>query len=403
MTDFDTDLALPARSDVVVVGGGVMGTSTAFFLAEDGDRSVTLLEKSRLAAGSSGDSSAIIRHHYGDEAIYTELAWWSHGFYRRFAAETGAELAYDDAPLVRFASEGTPSGRYARDGYEVLRGRDIPASAYAGDELPERYPMFDVDGRYDIAVSDDDAAYSDGTDAALGFARAAADRGVTVETGVSVESIETEGGRVVGVQTDRGAIECEAVVLAAGPWTPRLAETVGLDVPITPVREQVLLLEPPEEYVDVFGDGTPTTSFPGGEWYIRPDVGGGILVGTHRHDEPTDPDAYDDTPDEEVVLELIDELGEHVPGLRDARVKGSYCGVYSTTPDHDFIIDQAGPAGCYLCCGFSGHGFKHAPAVGKLTAALVLDGDSALVDVAYFSLDRFADDPDGHGRPADNI
>ncbi|WP_254863931.1 NAD(P)/FAD-dependent oxidoreductase [Halovivax gelatinilyticus] len=397
---------LPAETDVVVVGGGVMGTATAFFLSRAGE-DVVLFERDRLAAGSTGDSSAILRHHYGDEAIYTDLARWSHEFYRRFEAETGAPIAHAESPLVRFADEGTPGGAYAMAGYEVLSDRDLPVSRYDGAQLRERYPMYDGAAAYDFAVSDDAAAYSDGSDVAQGFARGATDRGASVHTGVAVESIETDAGRVTGVRTDAGTVACESVVVAAGPWTPELAETVGVDVPIEPVREQILLLDPPADYAERYPDLTPTTSLPGGQWYVRPDVGGGVLVATHRHDEPTDPDEYDDSPDEETVLELVETLAEHVPGLADAGIKGSYCGVYSTTPDHDFVIDAAGPAGCFWCCGFSGHGFKHGPAVGKLTAGMVCGEDPTFdgveIDRSYFSLDRFDDTPDGNGRPDDYI
>ena len=398
-----TDDTIPARSDVLVIGGGVMGTSTAYFLSTMTDRSVTLLEKSRLASGSTGDSSAILRHHYGEETIYTEMAWWSHRFFQRFGEELGAGLSYQEAPLVRFADSDDESGEYARAGYEALRERDIPVSEYTGDEIATQYPMFDVDDRYDLAISDDTAAFSDGTDAALGFARGARENGVQILTGVEVHSLQTDGDRIVGVETDRGPIDCETVIVAAGPWTSRLAETVGVDVPIKTVREQVVLLDPPASYTDAYPSPTATTSFPGGEWYIRSDFGDGILVATHRYTDEANPDDYSNTPDEETILELVDELAEHVPELRDAGLKGQYCGIYSVTPDHDFVIDQAGPEGCYLCCGFSGHGFKHAPAVGKVTAELVLEGDSDLVDLEYFALERFAENPQGNGAPLDNI
>ena len=425
VNESDDASELPDRTDVVVVGGGVMGTATAYFLARESDREVTLLERDRLAAGSTGDSSAILRHHYGDEGIYTDMAWWSHQFFRRFEAETDATVAYDESPLVRFADEDTSGGAYAMAGYEALAEREIPVTRHEADALDEEYPMYEGVA-YDFAVSDDAAGYSDGSDAALGFARGAGDLGARIVTGVTVEGIETgddgtdetESGtdetddatgdsRVTGVRTDRGTIACEAVVVAAGPWTPRLAESVGVEIPITPVREQVLLLDPPMAYAEEYPALTPTTSLPGGQWYVRPDFGEGILVATHRHVEETDPDDYDDTPDEETILELVDTLADHVPGLADAGIKGQYCGVYSTTPDHDFVIDEAGPDGCYWCCGFSGHGFKHGPAVGSLTAGLVLGEEARLgdveIDLSYFSLERFEENPAGNGRPDDYI
>jgi glycine/D-amino acid oxidase-like deaminating enzyme len=174
-------------------------------------------------------------------------------------------------------------------------------------------------------------------------------------------------------------------------------------VPITPTREQVVVLDPPEEYVERYPDLTPTTSMPGGEWYLRPDFGEGVLVATHYYREAVDPDDYDDSPDESTLLELTDVVAESIPGLSEAGIRGQYCGVYSVTPDHDFVIDRAGPEGCYLACGFSGHGFKHGPAVGRIVRDLVVDGGTDLVDADYFSLSRFDEDPAGHGLPADNV
>ena len=393
----------PDRTDVLVVGGGIVGTATAYFLATGSDREVALVERDRIAAGSTGDSSAILRHHYGPDAIYTRMAKWSHRFYREFEAETGQPLARADSPLVRFAAEGTEGAAYVEAGEEVLREEGLPVSRYRGEELPERYPMYDGLDAFDFAVSDDGAGYSDGTDAAGGFARAASEAGATVVTGVGVESLVAEDGRIVGAETDTGRIDCEAAVVAAGPWTPRLAETVGVDIPITPTREQVVILDPPEAYVERYPDLTPTTSMPGGEWYLRPDFGEGVLVATHRYSEEVDPDDYEEAPDESTLLELTDLVAESVPGLAEAGVRGRYCGVYSVTPDHDFVIDEAGPEGCYLACGFSGHGFKHGPAVGRIVRDLVVDGGTDLVDASYFSLSRFEEDPEGHGLPADNV
>lgn len=400
MPDKDT---LPTESDIVIVGGGIMGTSTAFFLSRETNLDVTLIEKNKIGAGSTGDSSAILRHHYGDQEIYSKMAWWSHQFYRNFDDETGEVIAHEENPMVRFANEDTPGGTYAQAGYDVLSSLDIPVSRHEDDELIEQYPMVSGVENFDFGIADDEAAYSDGADAASGFDRAARRNGATVITGTGVESIITDEGSVVGVETEDREIACENVVVAAGPWTPHLAETVGVDIPITVTREQVLILDPPEEYKRDYPSLVPTTALPGGEWYIRPDFGDGILVATHHSGEEVDPDRYDKTPDEETILELTAELGDMIPELRDAGIQGQYCGVYSTTPDHDFILDEVGPDGCYFACGFSGHGFKQAPAVGKIMTDLITTGSTSLVDGSFFSYDRFEESAAGHGKVADNV
>lgn len=395
---------LPGSTDVVVVGGGIMGTSAAYFLATETDLDVTLVEKDAVAAGSTGDSSAILRHHYGDQAIYSRLALWSHRFYRDFEAETGAPLAREENALVRFAVDGTPGADYVEAGYEVLESLGVPVTRHERETLDDEFPMLDCSG-FDFGVSDDAAAYSDGTDAASGFARAAREAGASVVTGVAVEDVLVEDDAIAGVETADGTVACDAVVLAAGPWTPRLAETVGVDVPIRTSREQIVILDPPAGYTERYPDLTPTTALSGGEWYVRPDFGGGVLVATHHTGEAVDPDRYDPTPDEERLLELTDRLAETIPELADAGIRGQYCGVYSNTPDHDFVIDEAGPEGCYLACGFSGHGFKNAPGVGWLVADMVaddtLDREGPDVDSEFFSLARFDGTPEGHGLPDD--
>ncbi|WP_327053955.1 NAD(P)/FAD-dependent oxidoreductase [Halomicrococcus gelatinilyticus] len=395
-------VTLPERADVVVVGGGIMGTSAAYFLTTETDLDVLLVEKDKIASGSTGDSSAILRHHYGPKEIYAKTAWWSHRFYREFQERTGEAIAHADSPLVRFGVEGTPEGEYADAGGDVLSSLDVPVTKYDADEFDEQYPMLDLEG-VDFAVSDDAAGYSDGTDAAGGFARAAQDAGATVVTGVAVEDFVVEDDAVVGVETNDGAVAAETVVVAAGPWTPRLMARLGVDVPIERTREQVLVLDPPEGFAEEYPDLVPTTGAPGGDWYMRSDFGDGVLVATHHTDETVNPDRYDGSPDQETTLQLLDELEGFAPELAESRVKGQYCGVYSTTPDHDFIVDQVGPDGCFVACGFSGHGFKHGPAVGRILTDLVTEGDTEFVDVDHFSLDRFEDGAAGHGGPGDKI
>lgn len=376
---------VPTAADVVVIGGGIMGTATAYFLGTTTSKDVVLLEKDNIASGSTGDSSAILRHHYDDREIYTRMARWGHEFYRRFDEHLGESIAYDTAPMVRFADDSTEEAVLA--GYEILRDLDIPVSKYEKDELEAQYPMIET-GSFHLAVSDDDAGYSDGFDAASGFARAATAAGVSVCTGVGANALATEDDTISAVETDAGSIETDSVVVAAGPWTPRLLADVGVDVPITVTREQVLILDPPAEFVDEHLDDTPTSGAEDG-WYLRPDFGEGVLLATHHSDDVVDPDAYSKNPDQSTMLELLDGVEEFMPALADADIKGEYCGLYSTTPDNGFILDEVGPSGCFVACGFSGHGFKHGPTVGRIMADLVTKGDTDLVDIDKLGFDRF--------------
>lgn len=395
---------LPTRSEVVIIGGGIMGASAAYYLSSNSDLDITVLEKDNIATGSTGDSSANIRYNYGPHAVYTEIAWWSREVFANFETHTGHPLAYVECPRVRFGKDGTAEGEFILAGYEVMRDHGIPVTLLDQADLAEAYPMFARASEYDYAVVEEAAAYSDGTDAANGLMSAARANGAEVRTGVTVQGFDAQQGEVGGVRTDQGRVRCEQVIVCAGPWTPRLGDALGVEIPIIPTREQVLILEPPARFVEECYASLPMTRFPGGEWYMRPDFGEGVLVATHPFpDTPVDPDTYSNTPDESTLLAVQALLAEHVPGLEGAGVRSGYCGVYSTTPDHDFIIDAVGPTGCYFACGFSGHGFKAAPAIGRILTDLVLDGATEMVDLAMFSLDRFRDEDEGHGRPVEPL
>jgi glycine/D-amino acid oxidase-like deaminating enzyme len=385
---------LPGETDVLVVGGGILGTATAFFLAKRTD-DVTLVEKDNVASGATGDSSAILRHVYGDRELYSRMAWTAHEFYRNFEAETGYDLDAPDQPLVLWGSERGAHTEDPMDSYETLESLGYPVTRYESGEFPDQFPLFEFDEDIEYAVSDDAAGYSDGTDAASRFARAAADDGARVVTGVTATSVETDGDAVTGLETDEGFVACDHLVVAAGSWTHKLTATADVDLPVTPGREQVLLLDPPEDVTDeefetIRTTGQGSSQPDGGWWYFRADFGDTIYMGTHTRNDPVDPDTYSRSPDQQRKLEAFEVLDEFAPKLADSDVVGEFCGVYANTPDQGFIIDQVGPEGLYALVG-AGHAFKHGPVIGQLAADMVLEGESDLFDLEHFRVDRFED------------
>ncbi|MFB6184316.1 MAG: NAD(P)/FAD-dependent oxidoreductase [Haloarculaceae archaeon] len=386
---------LPEETDILIVGGGIVGTATAFWLSRKTDREMTLVDKDNVAGGATGDSSAILRHVYEDRPTYAEMAWWSHEFYRDFEDETGYELSTPDQPLIQWGGPASGHEVSPMVDYETLQSLDIPVTRYEADELPALFPLFEFTDGFEYAVSDDEAGYTEPATAANGFAKAAQDNGARVVTGVAVESIDADDGTVAGVETDEGYIACEDVVIAAGSWSYKLAATVDVDLPITPEREQALLLDPPEnvskaELRSVRTTGRSSSNPDGVWWYFRADFGDTIYMGTHARADSVDPDDYDRTPDQKRKVEAFDILDEFAPKLADSEIVGEFCGVTANTPDQGFIIDQVGPDGLYALVD-AGHGFKHGPVIGHLGADLVLDGESDLFDVDLFTVDRFDD------------
>lgn len=391
----DPGPAIPDETEILIVGGGIIGTATAFALSTRTDRSITLVERDQIAAGATGDSSAILRHVYGDRTVYSRMAWMGHEFYRAFEANTGYELKTPDQPLILWGGEDVEHTESPVESYETLQRLGYPVTRYGAEELPEQFPLFEFDGDIEFGVSDDGAGYTDGTTAANGFAKAAADNGADVITGVDVESVSVEDGAVSGVETGDGPLPCEELIVAAGSWTHKLLATADVDVPVSPGREQVLLLDPPPSVTEAEFESLPTTGQgsdrPDGTWwYFRADFGESIYMGSHGRTELVDPDTYRRSPDESRKLEAFDILDGFAPKLADSGLAGGFAGVYANTPDQGFIIDQVGPAGLHALVG-AGHAFKHAPVIGQLAADLVLEGESDLFDLDDFSVDRFDD------------
>jgi sarcosine oxidase subunit beta len=216
-----------------------------------------------------------------------------------------------------------------------------------------------------------------------GYATLARRAGAEIELGVEVEGVRSASGRVVGVDTTVGPVDADVVVNAAGPWAGRLASTVGVDLPLEPIPRHVLVTGPfpgaPERRTLVIDAETT--------FYFHRE-GAGVLMGMGGAAEVA---SFDTTPDEAFIAEeLLPTAVRIFPPVEEAAVEHSWVGLYEMTPDRHPIIGQApGVAGFYLANGFSGHGFQHAPVVGKLLAELIVDGAARTVDISNLGLERF--------------
>lgn len=395
---------LPDETDILIVGAGIIGSATAYWLSKRTDADITIIDKNNVAAGATGDSSAILRHVYGDRELYSRMAWWGHDFYRNFEEHTGYKLDVVDQPLVSWLRSDDDRPDHRMDSYETMERLGYPVSRYEASELPSLFPLFEFPDYIDYAVSDDAAGYTDGTNAAQGMVNAAVDNGARFVTGVTAESIGSEDDIVTGVQTTDGFVSCDQLVLAAGSWTHKIAATANVDLPITPGREQVLLLEPPESVTMGEFETIPTTGWEsdredGVWWYFRADFGETIYFATHARNDPVDPDHYDRSPDQHRKIEAFEILESFAPKLADSKVIGEFCGVYANTPDQGFIIDQVGPDGLYALVG-AGHALKHGPVIGHLATDLMIEGSSDLFELEHFTVDRFDDRSPNQPLPA---
>jgi glycine/D-amino acid oxidase-like deaminating enzyme len=226
---------------------------------------------------------------------------------------------------------------------------------------------------------------------AQAFAVSARAAGVRIRQGTAVTGLSVVGDRVTGVRlADGNEISTGSVVVATGAWTQPFLKPYGVDVPIRVVREQIVTIAPGMDIgsVPVFSDLVSLQ-------YVRPEIGGDILFGNSdlSHAEEADPDDYSNRASDGFVDLTVAKVGDRFPGFPDAAITGSYAGCYDVTPDWNPVISRTGIDGLVVAAGFSGHGFKIAPAVGKLVADLVVDGRSAdpRIPETDFRLSRFAE------------
>jgi len=375
---------VPREAEVVVVGGGCMGASIAFHLARR-HVDVVLLEKGHVAGGATGHSGALVRQHY-EARIGIRLARESLAFFRRFEKETGFSCD--------FRTTGFLSGTRERDLpafdalLELLRSEGVRAERLTPSDAKAMEPQLEVSD-YAAIIHDPEAGYADPIATAHGFAAAAAVEGAKVFDDRTVASITTQSGRVVGVKVGgAGLLRSGRVVVAAGNWTRDLVAAVGPRLPIRYVLGEVAILRrpfdfgpPPRIHFDFYGNT-----------YSRPDGEKDTLAGymdTDSRKTIRDHDLVETLP-ATTARDIRTRLAKRFPRMVEAQPRGGWAGAYDVTPDSYPILDRVGPEGLFVAVGFSGHGFKLSPEVGRLVAEQV-STDRRPESLEPLRASRFAD------------
>ena len=380
-------------TDAVIIGGGVTGVSIAFHLAGLGLRRIVVLERHFLASGGTGRSVGIVRQLYPTPET-SAMARRSLDVFQRFGDAVGGDAGYVACGVLIGVS---PAMRPKLEtNLTMQRGLGIRAEIVEPGDVARVEPAIDPTG-LGAVLWEPDSGYGDPTAVTLAYADAARRRGVTIEQGVEVTAVHVEGGRVRGVETTGGAIDAPIVVNAAGLWSPRLARLAGVELPIIIGRHPVFVVErgatvaSHRVYLDLAGGS-----------YARPETGGLTLTGSLTDDEtehPMDPELLGAEAGFEEASAVLERTGRAMPGLADARYRRGYAGAFDITPDWMPILDSTGPSGFFTAAGMSGHGFKLAPAVGEMMAALIT-GATPPISAAPFRLERFASIVQGKQLPA---
>jgi sarcosine oxidase subunit beta len=385
-----TGSSLPSSAEVVIIGGGAIGASIAFHLAEAGVRDVVLLERGDLGGGSTCKAAGGVRAQFSDR-INIELGARSLEAFARFGRRPGQEIDLHRVGYLFLLSTPGDVKSFERD-VELQNELGVTSRMIDVAEAAALSPLIDTDGLLAAAYSPDDG-HCTPESVVLGYARAARRHGATLLTGVTVTGLDVIGDRVRTVRTDRGPITAGAVICAAGAWSAAIGEMAGTALPVTPLRRQIIFTEPMPELTGV----VPFTIDFSSTFYFHRE-GRGLLMG--MSDPEQEPGFHLDYSGD-WLPRLGAAMGVRAPRLLDVGLRDGWAGLYEVTPDHNAIIGRSADTVNFLyATGFSGHGFLQAPAVGEVIRDLHLERPP-VVDVTPLSADRFA--AGATGRPETHI
>ncbi len=360
---------LPAAADAVIIGGGVIGTSAAFHLAEAG-LDVVLVERAQLGSGSTSRAAGGVRTAFSDE-LNVAIARRSMAAFRGFGERPGWEIdlrevgylfvltrEQDVEAFARSGSVELITAGEARERCPLLAGEDILAGAFCAD-----------------------AGHASPEGVVQGYAYGARAHGAHIRTGCEAVAIERSGERITAVVTEDGEIATGTVICAAGAWSGACGAMAGVELPVTPLRRQILFTEPIAGIPELL---PMTIDFATSFYFHR--EGPGLLMGMSDQQERP---GFSLERTDDWIPALIEIAQRRAPRVAEAGVRGGWAGLYEMTPDHNAIIGEAPGVSRFLyATGFSGHGFLQGPAVGEILRDLVL-GRAPFIDVGPLSAGRF--------------
>ncbi|MER6122486.1 FAD-binding oxidoreductase [Streptomyces sp. NPDC001795] len=369
------------RASVVVIGGGVMGTSTAYHLARAGVPDVVLVERGELASGSTSRAAGGVRAQFSDE-LNVQLGARSLEAFGRFAEEPGQDIGLHRVGYLFLLSTPEEVASFEA-GVRLQNSLGVPSRMIDVAEAKRLSPLITPDGLLAAAFSPDDG-HCTPESVVHGYAAGARRHGAKVLRHCAVTGIELHGDTITAVMTERGRIETDTVICTAGAWSRAVGAMVGVDLPVQPLRRQIAVTEA----VPDLPPALPMTIDFSSTFYFHRE-GPGLLVGMSDPDEEP---GFATEPHDRWIPRLYEAMERRAPALLDLRRTGGWAGLYEVTPDHNALIGEASSPSRFLyATGFSGHGFLQGPAVGEVLRDLYL-GRVPFVDVSPLSVGRFAAD-----------
>ncbi|MBW1982591.1 MAG: FAD-binding oxidoreductase [Deltaproteobacteria bacterium] len=374
--------SLPRRVDVVVIGGGIVGVSVAYYLAKKGIARVLLLEKEMLGSGSTGKSVGGIRTQFSTR-INIQFSLLSRTVFEDFETEFGTDPMFQEIGYLFLAGSDAQWDILKSNG-KLLRSMAQEVELLTPSEIHQRWPFLRVDDLEGGSYTAQDG-YAGPSEVLQGFVKGARRLGAVFREGIEVTGIEVKQGSIRAVTTSTGEqVQTPVVVNAAGPYAARVAALAGVDIPVRPLRRQVF-------YTDAFDD-LPAV-FPmiidmEYGWYTRREGPGVLLAGPQDSES-----SYNQNVDFEAREWTARRSLHRLPVLERARIAGGWAGLYEISPDNHAIIGAFPELPGFICAnGFSGHGFMHAPATGIVVSELIVAGKTETLDIYPLRPQRFREE-----------
>ncbi len=370
---------LPTTADIVIIGGGVMGASAAYHLAQRGLKNIVLLEKEDFfGQGATGRCAGGVRYQFSTE-INVKLSIESLPMIERFKDEIGQEVSYKQCGYLLVATNEKDANAF-RYNVKLQNKLGVSTQLLSGDEVRARLPLMKFDDAMVGTFNPKDGTV-DPNSMVMGYISAAQKMGVKAFTGAEVVGVSLRGDNVEEVQTTLGGIKTRMILNAAGPWAGQIGQMAGINIPVIPLRRQMFTTSPLKE---VPSDFPFVIDFARSLYFHR--EGEGLLIGMSNQNEQP---GTDQSVDEDFELVNLDAAIERMPLVEKAQRASHWAGLYEVTPDAHPIFGGTPLNGFYLCTGFSGHGFMHGPISGKLMSEFILDGKYSSLDVSMLDLKRF--------------
>jgi len=367
------------KADIVIIGGGISGAAIAYNLAKKGMKNIIVVEKRFIASGATGACGAGIRQQWGTE-MNCKIAKMSCDFFETAndVLEYDGDIEFKQGGYLLLATSDKEKEQFRRN-IALQNSLGINSKELTLEEAKEIVPILNTEGYVSAAYYDKDG-HLNPFHATLAFANAAEKLGVEFLKYTEVTDIVVEDGKVTCVVTDKGLIETNKVVNAAGGHSKEIADMVGLDLPVYSERHQILVTEPIDPILS-----TMVMSFTG-NFYCQQVPHGGLVMGRGDAGEPRDGNINSG-------WHFLDEMAKTIttllPPLKKAMVIRQWAGLYNLTPDRQPILGPVNEVeGFYLAVGFSGHGFMFGPATGILMAEMIM-GEETSIDISALNLYRF--------------